>query len=69
MLPSYTKPTAYGTNDSSYILELAFKQLRIKCKRNVRRFLRKYRILLGLVAFGCILLSLLWLLGKPVNAL
>ena len=69
MLPTYTKPTAYGKDDSSYILELALKQLRIKCKRNLKRFLEKHRILLALVTIGCILLSLLWLLGKPVDAL
>ena len=69
MLPSYTKPTAYGKNDSSYILELALKQLRVKCKRKLKRFLKTYRIPLALVTSGCILLSLLWLLGKPADAL
>ena len=69
MLPTYTKPTENGKDSSSYILELALKQLRIKCKRNLKRFLKKHRIFLALVTFGCILLSLLWLLGKPVDAL
>jgi len=69
MLPTYTKHTVYGKDDSSYIFELAIRQLRIKCKRNVKRFLRKHRILIALVISGSILLALLWLLGKPVDAL
>lgn len=69
MLPTYTKPNAYGEDTSSYILELALKQLRIKCKRKLKRFLNKYRVLLALVTAGSIVLSLLWLLGKPIDAL
>ena len=69
MLPTYTKPSAYGKDDSSYILDLAWRQLRIKCKRNVKLFLKKHRLLLALVAAGSIVLSLLWLLGKPVDVL
>lgn len=69
MLPTHTKPTAYGKADSSYIIELALRQLRIRCKRTLKRFLKKHRVLLGLVLSGSILFSLLWLLGKPVDAL
>ena len=69
MLPTYTKPNAYGEGSSSYILELALKQLRIKCKRNLKRYLKRHRVLLALVTAGFIVLSLLWLFGKPMDVL
>lgn len=65
MLPTYNKPAAYRESDS-YILELAIKQLQIKCKRNVKRFIRKQRIPIALVFSATILFSIVWLLGKPI---
>ena len=68
MLPTHIKPSDYGRNDS-YILELAIKQLRIRCKTNVLRFIRRHRIVIVLTITVSIVFSVLRLLGKPVEAL
>ena len=68
MLPTHIKPSDYGRSDS-YILELAIKQLRIRCKRNVIRFIRRHRIVIALTITVSIVFSVLRLLGKPVEAL
>ena len=68
MLPTHIKPSDHNRNDS-YILELAIKQLRIRCKRNVIHFIRRHRIVIALTITVSIVLSVLRLRGMPVEAL
>ena len=68
MLPIYIKPSDYGRTDS-YILGLAIKQLRIRCRRKVTRFIRRRRLIVALANTASILLTVLRLLVKSVEAL